>query len=227
MTITLSPSKYDPCAHTHTCSIDLATVGNTGGCIWRWDLSVRSLLRGSWPRIRWNVAWCLLEICLRKVRRTQRFSQRSHWWWDMGVRLRPGDEDAVISVAQSVVSPTKEITPLHIQRNMLVAFLTSMVWCTMSSYRMDRILMVISTCKFCRGCAMQFGGNGAAIGKKRGFCITKTHQATHRFLCINSSPIKHSCRQPTTVLSWSRSEWLLDLSYSENAAQGDAVRNHG
>ena len=39
--------------------------------IWSWDVSP-SLFRGSWPRIRWS-----LEICLRKVRRTQRFSQRS------------------------------------------------------------------------------------------------------------------------------------------------------
>ena len=45
--------------------------------IWRWGVSVRSLFRGSWPRIRWNVAWLSMEICFRKVRRTQRFSQRS------------------------------------------------------------------------------------------------------------------------------------------------------
>ena len=76
--------------------------------IWRWDVSVRSLFRGSWPRIRWNVAWCSLEICLWKVRRTQRCGV-------VGVRLRPGDEDAVSIVAHSVVSPTKNFTPRQIQ----------------------------------------------------------------------------------------------------------------
>ena len=38
---------------------------------------------------------------------------------------------------------------------------------------------------------------------------------------------KHSCHYPTTVLSGSRSEWLLAVPYSENGPQGDAFRNHG
>ena len=58
--------------------------------------------------------------------------------------------------------------------------------------RLDRLLMVISTCKFCRGSAMQFGGNGAAIGRESGFCIT----ITHRLLCSNSSPRKAFLSSP-------------------------------
>ena len=38
---------------------------------------------------------------------------------------------------------------------------------------------------------------------------------------------KHSCHHPTTVLSGSRSEWLLAVPYSENGLQGDAFRNRG
>ena len=38
---------------------------------------------------------------------------------------------------------------------------------------------------------------------------------------------KHSCHQPTTVLSGSRSEWILAVPYSKNGPQGDAFRNHG
>jgi len=38
---------------------------------------------------------------------------------------------------------------------------------------------------------------------------------------------KHSCHHPTTVLSGSRSEWLLAVPYSENGPQGDAFHNHG
>ena len=65
-------------------------------------------------------------------------------------------------------------------------FLISTVWCTMSSHRLDRLLMVISTCTFCRGCVMQFGANGATSGRESGFCTMIMHQATHRLLCINS-----------------------------------------
>jgi hypothetical protein len=67
-------------------------------------------------------------------------------------------------------------------------FLTSTVWCIMISYRLERVLLVVSTCKFCRGCATQFGGSGSTIGRDRGFCITVKHRATHRLLCSNSSP---------------------------------------
>jgi len=79
-------------------------------------------------------------------------------------------------------NPRKRWCSLH--------FLTSTVWCTMSSYRLDRLLMVISTCKFCRGCTMQFGGNGATSGRESGFCITIMHRATHCLLYSNSSPRK-------------------------------------
>ena len=78
---------------------------------------------------------------------------------------------------------------------MLIAFLTLTVWCTMSSYCLDRLLMVISTCKFCRG-VMQFGGNGATSGRESGVCITITHRATHRLLCSNSSPRKALLSSP-------------------------------
>ena len=38
---------------------------------------------------------------------------------------------------------------------------------------------------------------------------------------------KHSCHHPTTALSRSRPEWLLNVLYSENGPQGDAFLNHG
>jgi hypothetical protein len=47
-----------------------------------------------------------------------------------------------------------------------------------------------------------------------GLCITITHRATHRLLCSNF------CHHSTTVLSGSRSEWLLAVRYSENGPQG-------
>jgi len=57
--------------------------------------------------------------------------------------------------------------------------------------------VVISTCKFCRRCAMQFGGNGATGGRDSGFCTTITHRATHHLLCCcNSSPRKAVVSSP-------------------------------
>jgi len=88
-------------------------------------------------------------------------------------------------------NPRKKLCSLH--------FLTSTVWCTMSSYRLDRLLMVISTCKFCRGCMMQFGGNSATSGRESGFCITR---ATHRLLCSNSSPRKTFLSSPNHHTLW-------------------------
>jgi hypothetical protein len=51
-----------------------------------------------------------------------------------------------------------------------------------------KVRQLISTCKFCRGCAMRFGGSGATSGRDSGFCITITHRATHRLLCRTSWP---------------------------------------
>jgi hypothetical protein len=64
----------------------------------------------------------------------------------------------------------------------------STVWCTMSLFRLVRVLLVICTCKFCTGCAMQFGRSGARSDSHCGFCITIMYQATHRLLYSNSSP---------------------------------------
>jgi hypothetical protein len=56
--------------------------------------------------------------------------------------------------------------------------------------------MVISTCKCCRGCAIQFGGNSATCGSDSGVCITITHRVTHRLLCSKSSPRKTFLSSP-------------------------------
>jgi hypothetical protein len=64
------------------------------------------------------------------------------------------------------------------------------------------VLPVISTCRFCRGCAMQFGGSGAIRGRDSSFYITIKHRAPHRLLCSNyssrktflSSPNHHTLR---------------------------------
>jgi hypothetical protein len=68
--------------------------------------------------------------------------------------------------------------------------LTSTVWCTMISYRTERVLLVISTWRICRGCAMRFVGSSTTSGNYSGLCITKTYRSIHRFLCNNSSPRK-------------------------------------
>jgi hypothetical protein len=79
----------------------------------------------------------------------------------------------------------------------------------MSSYRLDRVLLVIASF------AEEEGRQVA--GRDSGFCVTITHRATHRLLC----------HHPATVLSGSRPEWLLAVPYSENGPQEDTFRNHG
>jgi hypothetical protein len=68
---------------------------------------------------------------------------------------------------------------------------------------------------------MHFKGSGATSGKDSGVCVTITRRATHRLLCSNF------CHHPITVLSGSRSEWLLAVRYFENGPQGDMFHNHG
>jgi hypothetical protein len=106
--------------------------------------------------------------------------------------------------------------------------LTSMAWCTMSSYCLDIVLLIYSVCKFCRGCAKQFGGSGMISGSHSGFCITILHQATHRLLCSNSlQGKKHSCHHSITILSDAHSKWLLAVTYFMYGPQGDTFCNHG
>jgi len=88
-------------------------------------------------------------------------------------------------------------------------------------------LTVISTCKFCRGCAMQFGGNGATSGKESGFCMTITHRATHRLSCSNSSPRKAFLSSPNHRTFRISFRVNLAVPYSENGPQGDTFCNHG
>jgi hypothetical protein len=103
----------------------------------------------------------------------------------------------------------------------------STVWCTMSSYRLDKVLMVISPYKFCRCCAIQVGEISATSGRDCGFCITIMREP-HTACCV-AIPLreKRSCHQPTTVLSGSPSVWLVAVPYSENSPQGDMIRSHG
>jgi len=56
----------------------------------------------------------------------------------------------------------------------------------------------------------------------------RNHSPCHlSHLFLRNASRKHSCHHRTTVLSGSRSEWILALPYSENGPQGDAFRNHG
>jgi hypothetical protein len=105
--------------------------------------------------------------------------------------------------------------------------LTYMVWRTMGLYSLNRVLLVISTCKVCRGCATQFGESSMISDRGSGFCIMITHQDTRRLLCSNSSPRKTSSHHLTTKFSGSRSEWHFSVPYCESGPQGDRFHNHG
>jgi hypothetical protein len=105
--------------------------------------------------------------------------------------------------------------------------LTYMAWCTMGLYRLNRVLLVTSTCKLCRGCATQFGESSVLSDRDSGFCIMIMHQDTRPLLCSNSSPRKTSSHHPTTKFSGSHSEWHFPVPYSESGPQGDRFHDHG
>jgi hypothetical protein len=67
--------------------------------------------------------------------------------------------------------------------------------------RLDWMLQVISTCKTCKGWAMQCGGRGVTCGRDICFCIMTMHRATHPKMCSNPALKKYSCHRPTIVLS--------------------------
>jgi hypothetical protein len=104
-------------------------------------------------------------------------------------------------------------------------FLTPTVWCIVSAYRLDRVLLATSRYKFCRGCAMQLGGSGATGSRDSCFCFMITHRAKHRFLCSNSpgETFLSSSNHRAIRISFCVSSDL----YSENGPQGDRCSNHG
>jgi hypothetical protein len=94
-------------------------------------------------------------------------------------------------------------------------------------YRLGWVLLGISSCKFCRGCAMQFGGSGVTSGRDSGFCITITHRATHRLLSRNSSSRKTFLSSPNHRTLRISLRATFGCSSSENGRRGDKFRNHG
>jgi hypothetical protein len=80
--------------------------------------------------------------------------------------------------------------------------LTSIVWCAISSYDLDRMLLVIATCRFCRVCAVQFRGSGMTSGRDSGSCITVIYRATHSMLCSSSSLRRTFLSLPDLRILW-------------------------
>jgi hypothetical protein len=86
--------------------------------------------------------------------------------------------------------------------------------------RLDRVLLVISTCKFCRGCAMQFGGSGVTIGRQgQWFLYHDNTRATHRLRCSSSSLRKTFLSSANHRTLWTSSRMTFGCSYSENRPQ--------
>jgi hypothetical protein len=88
----------------------------------------------------------------------------------------------------------------------------------MSSYRLDRVLLVISTCKFCSGCAMQFEGSGATSGRQGQWFLHHDNAPSHKSLVVKQFLTSPNHR--TLRIS-------LPTPYSENGPQGDTFCNHG
>ena len=139
-------------------------------------------------------------------------TRRRRWSQPSGTQRRLSDQRNHASS-----NPRKTWCSLH--------FLTARVWCTVNSYRLDRLLIVISKCKFCRGCAMQLGGNGAKSGRESGFCITITHRATHRLLC---SKLEHLWTDFITILRyqiwWKSIQWSRFVPFGLTDGQTDTTK---
>jgi hypothetical protein len=75
--------------------------------------------------------------------------------------------------------------------------LTSPVWCTTSSYRLNGVLLVMSTCEFRSRWGMLFGGNDERSGRDSGFCVAIAHRVAYCLLCSNSSQRKPFLSSPS------------------------------
>jgi hypothetical protein len=76
------------------------------------------------------------------------------------------------------------------------------VWCTMSSYLLDKVLLVIFMCKFCRGCALQFRGSGAKSGRQEQWFLHHDNVPSHTSLVVQqflSSPNHRTLRTSLRV----------------------------
>jgi hypothetical protein len=94
----------------------------------------------------------------------------------------------------------------------------------MSLYCLARVLLVISMCKFCRGCIMW-----EEAWQMAGIVVSASQYRTETHIACSAIPRweKHSCHHSAVILSRSRSEWLLAVLNPENGPQGDSFHNHG
>jgi hypothetical protein len=105
--------------------------------------------------------------------------------------------------------------------------LASTVWCIMSSYCLNKVLLV-SMCSCFRGCGMLFRGSGAISGRQGQWFLHHGNAPSPTSLVVSSPRReKHSCHHPDTVLSGSRCEWRLAVPYSDNGPRGVIFRNQG
>jgi hypothetical protein len=70
--------------------------------------------------------------------------------------------------------------------------LTWTVWCIVSSYRLGRVLLAISTCKFCRGCATS--------GRQGQWSVHHDNAPSHTLLVVQQF-LSSSCYSPDLALS--------------------------
>jgi hypothetical protein len=100
--------------------------------------------------------------------------------------------------------------------------LTPTVWYIMNSYCLDRLLLVISTRKFCRG-------SGATSGRQGQWLLHQDNAPSH------TSPVLQQFLAEKNILVITQPPYSLDLApidflvvpYSKNAPQQDSFRNHG
>jgi hypothetical protein len=93
-------------------------------------------------------------------------------------------------------------------------FLPSKLWWTMISYRLDRMSLTISACKFGRSCAMVFRESGTSSGKDNDKAPSQISQIVQQFPAETNIP-----HHTATALSGSRSEWILSVPNSESGSR--------
>jgi hypothetical protein len=91
-----------------------------------------------------------------------------------------------------------------------------------SKSSLDRVLLVISTCKFCRGCAMQSGWRGATSGRQGQWFLHHGNAPSHTSLVVQQFLSLSNHRHLRTSL-----RVTFGCSLSWKWPQRNTFRNHG
>ena len=185
-----------------------------GGGNWLWDMPTGSDGRIGHAPCRSQIcaqdpdSWSVAAACQHLqwtssacLRRWKVLVQGHHWWWELGLRLRPWDKATVLPVEKPHVAKAKKKSDRWkaISSAWLSLSLASRGLCTKNLSQQAKLWILGSAAKFCGDCVKTCEDIAPNFGENRPGCLTMT--VPH--LTLSSSPTS----------SWRKTKLLLSPTH--------------